>query len=190
MPRSVDDVYEELLAVRARQNDLNAWNDLVERFSPRLTYYVNGFVGDPDEAGSLMQDVWLRAFRGIRSLHDERRLAAWLYTIAHRVVMTHFRDAYARQEQTGEESLASVTTDDSCDLDRFDNAELVHHALARIGWSEREVLTLQFLENLSVADIAEVVGVPVGTVKSRLHRGRAELRAVIEGETEPTGGEG
>jgi RNA polymerase sigma factor (sigma-70 family) len=184
MPRSADDVHAELLALRCQRGDPQAWTDLVEHFAPRLTYYLGRFVSDPDEAGSLLQEVWLRALRGIKSLRDERRLVAWLYAIAHHVVMSHFRDEYARREQEDEYAVAGGATDDAPEYDRFDNAELVHHALGRIGWAEREVLTLMFLENLSVAQIAEVTGVPPGTVKSRLHRGRAELRQVIERETQ------
>jgi RNA polymerase sigma factor (sigma-70 family) len=181
MPRSADDIQAELLALRCRRGDLEAWTELVEHFGPRLTYYIRRFVADADEAGSLLQEVWLRALRSIGSLRDERRIVSWLYTIAHHVVMSHFRQEYARRTHEEEHAIGTAI-DDATATDDFDNAELVHHALARIGWAEREVLTLLFLEDLSVAQIAEVIGVPPGTVKSRLHRGRAELRQVIERE--------
>jgi RNA polymerase sigma factor (sigma-70 family) len=184
MPRSTDNVSAELLALRCRRGDVQAWTELVEHFSPRLSYYLGRFVADADEAGSLLQEVWLRALRGIGTLRDERRLIPWLYAISHHVVMSHFRDEYARREQDDAHAIHSVAVDDDSDSDHFENAELVHHALARIGLLEREVLTLLFLEDLSVAQIAEVTGVPPGTVKSRLHRGRAELRQVVEREIE------
>lgn len=182
MPRSADDVHAELLALRCRRGDVGAWTELVEHLGPRLTYYLGRFVADADVAGSLLQEVWLRALRSIGSLRDERRLIPWLYTIAHRVVMSHFREEYARREQENDAAIEGAFDNATTAADHLENAELVHHALARIGLLEREVLTLLFLEDLSVAQIAEVVGVPPGTVKSRLHRGRAELRQVIERE--------
>lgn len=186
MPRSADEVHAELLALRCRRGDVQAWTELVGHFGPRLNYYLGRFVADRDETGSLLQEVWLRALRGIGTLRDEQRLVPWLYTIAHHVVMSHFREEYARREREDEGALEGAVgrraVADASEADRFDNAELVHHALARIGLLEREVLTLLFLENLSISQIGEVVGVPPGTVKSRLHRGRAELRQVIEHE--------
>lgn len=180
MPRSADDIHAELLALRCRRGDPAAWNELVEHLGPRLTYYLGRFVSDPDEAGSLLQEVWMRALRSIGSLRDERRLIPWLYTIAHRVVMSHFREEYARREREDDAAIEGAFDNATTAAEHVESAELVHHALARIGWAEREVLTLLFLEDLSVAQISEVVGVPTGTVKSRLHRGRAELRQVIE----------
>lgn len=182
MPRSADEIHAELLALRCRRGDVGAWTELVEHLGPRLNYYLGRFVADADVAGSLLQEVWLRALRSIGSLRDERRLIPWLYTIAHRVVMSHYRDEYGRRERDDACAIQTRAVDNDAESDRFENAELVHHALGRIGLLEREVLTLLFLEDLSVAQIAEVVGVPPGTVKSRLYRGRAELREVIERE--------
>lgn len=189
MPRRSDQVREALLAVRCRAGQQEAWEELVHRFTPRLLYYLARFAEDKDLRLSLLQEVWLKAFRGIRSLKDENRLAAWLYGIAHRVAMNHFRDEYARQERACDAAVTSQTAQDDSAFEQYDNADLVHHALERIGWIEREVLTLLFLEGLSISEIAEVQGVPAGTVKSRLHRARIELRTVIESETALVSGE-
>ena len=80
--------------------------------------------------------------------------------------------------------MEEMSTDASLDDVRFDNAELVHFGLGRIGIAGREVLTLYFLEDLSTGEIAEVLGIPVGTVKSRLHKARHDLRRELEIEVD------
>ena len=189
MSQSSDEIREALLALRCQRGDEEAWSELVHLFTPRLMYYLGRFVSEYDEQKSLLQEVWLNALRSIRSLRDERKLSAWLFAIAHRVTMSHYRSEYAREEQRVSESVMADPPQQDVSLQQFENAELVHHALSQIGWIEREVLTLLFLEDFSVAEIAGVQGVPKGTVKSRLHRARAELRSAIKSQTQRGEGE-
>jgi RNA polymerase sigma-70 factor (ECF subfamily) len=181
--RSADEIYDELLVTRCRRRDAAAWNELVDRYHARLLFYVRRFVDDEERAGSVLQDVWLSVLRGIPSLREGSRLAPWMYTIARRAAMNHFRDEYARREEP--EITADVESGDPQDDGQlpFDNAELVHYGLGRIGPAEREVLTLYFLEDLSLGEIGDVLGVPVGTVKSRLFKARRDLKLVLDRET-------
>jgi RNA polymerase sigma-70 factor (ECF subfamily) len=184
--RSADEIYDELLVTRCRRRDAAAWDELVDRYHARLLFYVRRFVDDEERAGSVLQDVWLNVLRGIPALREGSRLAPWLYTIARRTAMNHFRDEYARPE--GPEGTADAESGDPQDDGQlqFDNAELVHYGLGRIGPAEREVLTLYFLEDLSLGQIGEVLGVPVGTVKSRLFKARRDLKQVLDRETKAT----
>jgi RNA polymerase sigma-70 factor (ECF subfamily) len=180
--RSADDIYDELLVTRCRRHDATAWNELVDRYHERLLYYLRRLVDDEDRAGNLLQDVWLHVLRGIWTLRDGTRLAPWLYTIARRRAMTDFRAEYSRQEETGHAFVVEPEEEIDDRLARFDNAELVHFGLSRLGLAEREVLTLHFLEDLSLAEIGEVLDIPEGTVKSRLFKARRDLRSVLERE--------
>lgn len=190
MTRSADEIYDELLVTRCRRHDAAAWNELVDRYHGRLLYYLRRLVDDEDRAGNLLQDVWLHVLRGIWTLRDGTRLAPWLYTIARRRAMTDFRDEYGRLEETQPESTVDLGEQPVDRQAQFDNAELVHFGLSRIGLSEREVLTLHFLEDLSLAEMGEILGIPVGTVKSRLFKARRDLRAVLEREENATGAGG
>lgn len=181
MSRTTDEIQDELLVVRCLRKEELAWQELVQRYSPRLLYFLRRLISDEDLAASLLQDVWLAALRGLSRLQRHNRLAPWLYGIAHRLAMGHLRRTYreARDEQTAESEI------DLQDLERqlqAENAELVHYGLERIGLREREVLTLFFLEDLSLQEIADVFEIPLGTVKSRLHKARRDLKQVLEDE--------
>jgi RNA polymerase sigma-70 factor (ECF subfamily) len=125
-----------------------AWDELVERWNDRLLYYLRRMISDEHEAASAVQEVWLHAFRKLSSLRDGARLAPWLYTIARRAAMNHFRSKYATPEtQTTE--LADQASDEQDDQSTFENAELVHFGLGQLGLREREVLTLVFPERFN-----------------------------------------
>jgi RNA polymerase sigma factor (sigma-70 family) len=189
MSRTTDEIYVELLVVRCQRHDLDAWDELVRRYNDRLVYYIRQLVADEEQAASLVQDVWVGVLRNLRTLQQHDRLAPWLYTIARRVVMNHLRRRYASPSQPQEEPDETAAPDDCDGRTLFDNAELVHFGLSRIGWIEREVLTLFFLQDLSVAEVARVLNIPAGTVKSRLSRARRDLRLVLEQETGATRGQ-
>jgi RNA polymerase sigma-70 factor (ECF subfamily) len=181
MPRSADDIYEQLLAVRCRRGDVDAWDELVRRYNGRLWYFVRRLVDDDDRTANVLQDVWVHVLRGLGALRDTERLTPWLYTIARRAAMSDYRERYAAEDQAGA-SFDLMVEDDPAGADVFENAELVHYGLQQIGRAGREILTLYFLEDLSVEEVAGVLDIPMGTVKSRLSRARSELREVLARE--------
>ena len=188
MTRQPDDIRDELLVLRCLRRDLPAWDELVHRYNDRLFYYVRRMVDQDEQAAQLLQEVWVRVLQSLRSLRQGSRLAPWLYSLTRHVVMSHYRERYSTLEVADRMELDEQPTDESADATRFENAELIHFGLSRIGWAEREVLTLHFLDDLSIAEIATVLGIPPGTVKSRLHRAKSELRQVLVRENcEPTG---
>jgi RNA polymerase sigma-70 factor (ECF subfamily) len=183
--RSSQQIYDELLATRCQRRDLAAWDELVDRWNDRLLYYLRRLIDHEQDATNALQDVWLHAFRGIHSLQDRSRLAPWLYTIARRTAMTHYRSKFARRETSNlnAEEIVDVA-DEQLTLE---NAELVHFGLGRLALPEREVLTLFFLDDLTTTEIAALLEIPTGTVKSRLFRARRDLRRVLDEEAHHDG---
>jgi len=161
---------------------LAAWDELVARWNDRLLYYLRRLIDHEHDATNALQDVWLNAFRNIRSLRESSRLAPWLYTIARRAAMNHFRSQYARRETQASDEIADETNDVPDEQLNLENAELVHFGLGRLGLPEREALTLYFLDDLSVGEIAALLEIPEGTVKSRLYKARRDLRRVLKEE--------
>ncbi len=182
MARSTSDIYDELLALRCQRGDNAAWNELVQRYTDRLWYFVRRLIEDDDDAAQVLQEVWLQVLRGLSALRKVDRLAPWLYTVARRAAMNHYREQYAAPTREAEPDLDQIVDDEPSGADQFENAELVHFGLRQLGRAEREVLTLFFLQDLSLGEIAAVLEIPVGTVKSRLSRARRELRSLLDTE--------
>ncbi len=179
-PRDERVVYQELLVVRSQLGDRSVMGELVGLWERRLAYYVRRLLAFDDDVQQVLQDVWLKVVAGIGSLHDPGRLAPWLYSLARFTAIDHIRDSATRRQLLATVSAEALDGEAAEDVARFDDAEQVHRALSQLGVVDREVLTLYFLDDLSVADIAAVLKIPVGTVKSRLYYARKALKAVLE----------
>lgn len=171
-----DDRADELLAIRCQLGERAAFDELIERYADRLRGYVRRVAHNDADADDLVQDTWLRVLRGLAGLRDPKRLRSWLFGIAHRVLIDRLRVRYAEPAQASVEALVDET-DLQAEHLRHDQVE---RGLAALGPPEREAVVLFYLEQLSLAEMAEVMAVPLGTAKSRLHRARTRLRAVLE----------
>lgn len=171
---------ERILVLHAQHGDHGAFELLVERYDRQLLYYVRRLLKDDDAAFDVLQATWLQVVRKLASLRSPAAFRVWLFRIAHdQAVSQLLREG--RQPVLGAEDPAEIAdTQQQATDERFINAELVHRALNDISFEHRQVLTLQFLEELSVDEIAAVTGLPQGTVKSRLHYARVALRTRIE----------
>jgi len=183
LKQKTDDLEDELLAIRCQLGERDAFDELIDRYAQRLRGFVRRVADSESEADDLVQDAWLRILRGLPGLRDPARLRSWVFGIAHRVIIDRLRLRYAEPARAPIEALV-----DEADL----QADYLRHAqvergLAVLAPPEREVIALFYLEQLTLADIAEVTAVPVGTVKSRLHRARTRIRDVLEAPTEPNG---
>ncbi|WP_246083083.1 RNA polymerase sigma factor [Nonomuraea diastatica] len=138
-----------------------------------LWRYVRGMVGSPHLADDLAQEAWVAVVRGLPRLRQPERFAPWLFTIARRTVTDHLRQTY-RAPETAMEEATTVVADD--ELSGVLTTMQIEAGLAALPPLEREVLILFHLEDLPLATCSEVLGVPAGTVKSRLHRARHLLR--------------
>jgi RNA polymerase sigma-70 factor (ECF subfamily) len=181
LPRDKDAVTRELLALRCRRGDRAAWEDLIRTREPRLLYFIRRLVRNEADAWDVLQETWMRVLKGIGSLSDPGSLTPWLYRVARNTALSH-----ARSREPPHESLEDLPDEFAGDpaggpLD-FEDAEQVHRGLLALSLPHREVLTLFFLEDLSVEEAATVLGVPPGTVKSRLHYAKRALRQVIAEE--------
>ena len=169
---------DELLVVRCQLGERPAFDELVERWHGPVWKYVRRVAGGDDAAWDVAQDVWLRVLRGIGRLRDGTRLRPWLFGIARRALMDRLRHQYATPVGADVDVLelpADVGSDDS-----EEELAAMERELARLPVIEREVLTLFYLRELSLTEVADVLGVPIGTVKSRLFRARRQLRRGLD----------
>lgn len=179
---SLNRTADELVVVRCQLGEPDAFDDLVVRWHAPLWLYIRRMSGRDQEAQDILQDVWLRVIRGIARVRDGSRLRGWLFGIARRVLMDRLRQQYAVPpfSEVDTEDLAAEPDPPDGDAD----LEALDAALESLPLIEREVLTLFYLRDLSLAEIADALDIPVGTVKSRLFRARRMARAALQKEAE------
>ena len=172
-------IYYELLVLRCRQGQKNAFEDLIRMWEKRLFYYIRRLVDDEHDAWQILQETWVKVLRSIRKIREPQKLPAWLYITARNTAISHLRNEYVRQYslENNDNISSEIGTEQ---ILRIDDAEQVHYGLARLSLPHREVLTLFFLQDLSLDEVAAVLDVPVGTVKSRLYYAKRAMKKVLE----------
>ena len=175
------------LVARAAAGDAGAFRVLVERHERRIVALLHRLCGCPEQALDLAQETFLSAHRHLGSFRHESRFSTWLHAIA----VNHARGAGRRRRPTaslqmaaadGRPLIAEPAADlppVSAGLEREELARRIATALDRLDDRYREVVVLADMQDASYEEIAETLDIPVGTVRSRLHRGRTELRALL-----------
>lgn len=180
---------DEDLARRVQEGDIQAMEALVERYlDPLLGYLYRLLYGDRPLAEDLAQEVFLRAFTRIDTYAYPRPFKPWLYIIATNLARNHYTAADTRRVvdpgQEDEQYADSRSADGLLSmLEEAEELERAVSALNRLPDGQREAILLRYFEDLSLAQIGGMLGIPEGTVKSRLSIGLGRLRALlVEGE--------
>jgi RNA polymerase sigma-70 factor, ECF subfamily len=182
------------LAKQAAAGDRDAFDLLVRRYDARIVNLARALTGGDADAEDLAQEAFIRAFRGIHRFRGESAFRTWLHTIAVNVIRTHhtrrsrwrrlFAEPTDAGDDTGTEIERAAVPGFEADVVRRD---AVDRALARLPEDLRLVVTLRDVQGLDYREIADVLGVPMGTVESRLFRARQKLRPMLASmmETRP-----
>ncbi len=178
MPRGDDHIFEELLVVFAQGGDTEALEELVRRWIPRLSRHA-ALMSTREAAPDVVQESLLAVARGIRSLDDPARFGAW----AQRIVSNKCAD-WVRREQRQRAThspgqIESLSQSEGA-ASGPDDVQLVRAALRSLPPERRALLALRYSDGLTDGAISEALGIPKGTVKSRLHAAREELRRAIQ----------
>ena len=152
--------------------------DLIEHL-PRLRRYARALTGDVNRADDLVQDTLERALNKLDLWQPGSDLRAWLFTLMHNLFVNQIR-VRRPQETVMEDALDEPVSGGQMEALA---ARDIHAALARLPEEQREVLLLVGLEQFGYAEAAQVLGVPTGTVMSRLSRARERMRTMLAGET-------
>lgn len=173
---------DEALAAAVQKGDEAALNSLIERYySPLLGYLFRMAGGQQALAEDMVQESFLRMMRGILSFNPQRNFKAWLYTIATNIARNHYRKADNRLTENVEEDADFATTDSLPEITLIHEQESakVLNCLMQVPEHQRSVIVLFYYEDLSQKEIAEILAIPVGTVKSRLSKGLGRLKTLL-----------
>jgi RNA polymerase sigma-70 factor (ECF subfamily) len=182
------DVDLKPLVAAARTGDPEAWNQLFQRFQLPLYAYVYELVRQEQTSLDIVQETFINAVRHLGSLRDDARVGSWLFGIAHQKCIQHWRRAgrdrrWLDAEREPPEDAAAPDDDPSAWLIRREQEEEFMNALDQLPPPHRTVLLLHFIEDFPLEEIAAITGVPLGTVKSRLHYAKKTLRQLLEDRT-------
>ena len=173
-----------------------AFGQLVTKYQDRLYHTLTHLLGSPEEAQDVAQDAFVQAFVKLDSFRGNSAFYTWLYRIAFNVAMSHRRrkkpttSVDEAKEMAGVEPIDTEGAPERRMLES-ERAGQVHEALAQLSTEHRTVLVLREMDGQPYESIAEILDLPVGTVRSRLHRARLQMReqleVVLQGELEELG---
>ncbi len=181
---------DEDLIEQFQAGTVEAFNILVDRYSERLMHYLYGFLSDRKLCEDLLQETFLRLYRNRHSYQRIAKFSTWLHTIAgnlarseHRQRQRHRMYSIQLVNRHNEEYQLAIP-DESFSPDRHTESMLqdkyIQKALDAIPPYFREVVVLRDIQQLSYDEIAEITGLPMGTVKSRINRGRTKLQVLLK----------
>lgn len=163
------------------KGDRSAFNALVRRYEKPIYNYILKMVRNREDAADLTQDVFVRCYGRLESLRDKEKFTPWLYRIAINRVRDHWRKRGNHEVEwpTTGNPHSSLDTPDRVVESEY-RKELVRKALGIIPSEQREVLVLKAYQGCKFREIAEIVGVPLSTVKSRLYYGLSNMRKLFK----------
>ena len=168
----------------------DAFGELVSRYQARLYNAAVRLVDTPEDAADVVQDSFLNAYQSLHSFKGDAEFFTWLYRIAFNAAISLRRkkrnttslDSLRNGEHKIEPVDPSEFTRPEAALERSEEESQLHAALNRLSDEHRSVLLMKDIDGMKYEDIADVLDVPIGTIRSRLHRARLELRGLLEPE--------
>ena len=179
---------EELILEFQKNNTEDAFNILVQRYKNPLTNYVFRFLGDYEACADVVQETMIKVYRYKDTYSSVAKFSTWVYTIAGNLARTEYRRQRRRNifsiSDYGEEHKTYDLPDESYRPDVATDSgikdEIIQNALLKVKEAYREAVVLRDVQGLSYEEIAEILGVNEGTVKSRINRGRAQLQELLK----------
>ena len=179
---------EQLIMEFQQNNTLRAFEVLVQRYKNPLPNFVYRFLGDYETCNDVVQETMIRFYRNKDSYKSIPKFSTWIYTIATNLAKTEYQRKRRRQifslSSYGEENENYEIPDESYRPDVITDSvikeKIIQKALLKVSSAYREAVILRDIQELSYEEIAEIMGIEVGTVKSRINRGRLQLQKLLK----------
>lgn len=179
---------EELITEFQQNNTIEAFEILVRRYKNPLTNFVYRFVGDYEACSDIVQETMIKFYRSKDSYKSIAKFSTWIYTIAGNLARTEYQKRRRRDifsiNSFGEEKENYEIPDETYRPDIITDSgikdKIIQDALLKVSAAYREAVILRDIQELSYEEIAEIMGITVGTVKSRINRGRAQLQKLLK----------
>ena len=176
--------HEAALVRRAQAGDQQAFADLVEAHQQFVYNLALRSLSDPQEAQDIAQEAFVRAWQGLPRFRGQSQFRTWLYRIVTNLCYNRLPRLRSELDALGEDQVLNIPAESQPDpLSRLEDAEqlhFLHQQIEALPESQRLLVSLRFQQDLSYAEIAEVVSMPIGTVKTGLFRARERLRQALQ----------
>ena len=182
-------VTDEELILAFQNGDRNAFNQIVERYKDKLSNFLYRFTYDIDSAQDLAQDTLLKVYIKKDSYKEIAKFSTWIYTIASNLAKTELRKIKRRKTYT----ISDLSTDDrefvihQSDAESFEDEEdtlvsgkILQKCLNNLDDEFKNIIILRDIQELSYDEISKILKIPLGTVKSRINRGRFKLKDLLK----------
>lgn len=180
---------DEELIFKFQKDDIEAFNEIVFRYKDKLVNFLYRYTGDKDDAEDYAQETFIKLYRSKHLYREIAKFSTWFYTIA----INTFKTNIKKKNRFNTISISEFDTDNDKDYElHYDvtpditvnteiELELIQKAINSLDESFREVIVLRDVEDLEYDEIAKITGLPLGTVKSRINRGREKLKVILTG---------
>ncbi len=184
------DATDEVLIARFQEGDLQAFNEIVFRYQNQLINFVGRLLNDRITAEDIVQETFLRVYRNKHRYKEIARFSTWIYTIAGNLARTELRRRKIRNffsiSQRGETEkdyeIPDVDIDVEKEVEGRINKEAIMKEITKLPVYFREVIILRDVQDLTYEEISRILNVPLGTVKSRVNRGRTQIQKKLKGK--------
>jgi RNA polymerase sigma-70 factor, ECF subfamily len=178
---------DEILVAKAARGNREAFDELVRRYHSRMFQLVRILTGDDEDAEDLVQETFVRAYRAVARFRGDSTFRTWLHRIAVNVVRTHVTRRITVRDRLpivsdpleAERALVRAASQDDVESTTV-RRRTIDQALAQLPPDLRLLVTLRDVQGLEYREIARLMGLPIGTVESRIFRGRRRLRPLLE----------
>ena len=178
MRNRAEQIYNELLVIKCKQHDSDAFEELVNKWQRRLFNYAYKVTGSDSASWDIVQETWCGVIKGLRKLDDAGVFGCWVFKILNNKCTDWLRK---QQSQTRLNSKLRDQADDNRAPRSDSAADSLAEAVEKLPPDRRILLALRYKEEFDIAQIAQILGIPAGTVKSRLHRTLEQLRQLMGG---------
>lgn len=169
---------EDKLIEKARYADRKAFEELMTNYLKILYNYVSHCIGSKEDVGDIVQETMLAVWKGLPSFHHQSAFQTWVLGIARRKAADYYRTVYRQKTIPLSDCEDTILSED--EFDRINDGLTLHQALAALSKTEREIVFLVFDAQLKYAEVSQLMGIPVGTVKSKMSGIKAKLSRQLE----------
>ena len=189
-------ITDETLIARFQKGDIQAYDTLVRRYKDQLLNYVYRFVGNRNDAEDLVQETFLRVYKNKHYYKEIAKFSTWVYTIAGNLAKTELRRRKRRKifsvsnfvNEERDFDIPDTDNDPESAVDGSLKDDIIQKAIEKLPAKFKEVILLRDVQGFAYEEISQILNIPLGTVKSRVNRGRLklqeDLKFLFEPETE------